>query len=487
MTTTADTPRPARVLPVIVLSQFAGTSLWFAGNALLPDLERQFALGQQAVATVTSAVQLGFIAGTLVFALLNLADRFQARAVFLASAVLGAVANASMLALAYLESPYLALLGLRFVTGFFLAGIYPVGMKIAASWYRQGLGGALGFLVGALVLGTALPHLVRGLGGGLPWQSVSITLSLLAGLWWTWWDALPALTVIGDHALWTYTETVGGKEVTQALTVGHLFLALLVVVVTAVAVGRVGALLDILLLQRFEMQADATYAIKVITRYAIAAGGIVLASNFLGIGWSDVQWLVAALSVGLGFGLQEIVANFISGLIVLAERPIRIGDVVTVGDITGTVARIRARATAVIDFDNKEVIIPNKAFITERVVNWTLSNETTRLLLKVGVAYGSDIEQVRKVLLDAVQGIDEVLQDPPPSVYMRGFGDSSLDFEIRAYVDAFGKRLQVQHRINLEVARALAEHGIEIPFPQRDLHIASAPGLAGALSGDRRG
>jgi len=314
-----------------------------------------------------------------------------------------------------------------------------------------------------------------------------VTLSLLAGLWWTWWDALPALTVIGDHALWTYTETVGGKEVTQALTVGHLFLALLVVVVTAVAVGRVGALLDILLLQRFEMQADATYAIKVITRYAIAAGGIVLASNFLGIGWSDVQWLVAALSVGLGFGLQEIVANFISGLIVLAERPIRIGDVVTVGDITGTVARIRARATAVIDFDNKEVIIPNKAFITERVVNWTLSNQTTRLLLKVGVAYGSDIEQVQKVLLDAVRGVDEVLQDPPPSVYMRDFGDSSLDFEIRAYVDAFGKRLQVQHRINLEVARALAEHGIEIPFPQRDLHIASAPGLAGALSGDRRG
>ena len=313
-----------------------------------------------------------------------------------------------------------------------------------------------------------------------------VTLSLSAGLWWTWWDALPALTVIGDHALWTYTETVGGKEVTQALTVGHLFLALLVVVVTAVAVGRVGALLDILLLQRFEMQADATYAIKVITRYAIAAGGIVLASNFLGIGWSDVQWLVAALSVGLGFGLQEIVANFISGLIVLAERPIRIGDVVTVGDITGTVARIRARATAVIDFDNKEVIIPNKAFVTERVVNWTLSNQTTRLLLKVGVAYGSDIEQVRKVLLDAVQGIDEVLQDPPPSVYMRDFGDSSLDFEIRAYVDSFGKRLQAQHRINLEVARALAEHGIEIPFPQRDLHIASAPGLAGVLSGDRR-
>ena len=172
--------RPRRVLPVIVLSQFAGTSLWFAGNALLPDLERRLALGDHGVAAVTSAVQLGFIAGTLVFAVLSLADRYPARAVFLVSALCGAVANAALLGLPLLESGYAPLLALRFVTGFFLAGIYPVGMKIAASWYRTGLGGALGFLVGALVLGTALPHLVRGLGGGLPWETVAVTLSLLA-------------------------------------------------------------------------------------------------------------------------------------------------------------------------------------------------------------------------------------------------------------------------------------------------------------------
>src|SRR5512135_2837893 len=144
--------RPRRVLLVIVLSQFAGTSLWFAGNALLPDLERRLALGEQTVAAVTSAVQLGFIAGTLLFSLLNLADRFSARGVFLACSLCGACANGALLGLPYLESAYGPLLGLRFATGFFLAGIYPVGMKIAASWYREGLGGALGFLVGALVL-----------------------------------------------------------------------------------------------------------------------------------------------------------------------------------------------------------------------------------------------------------------------------------------------------------------------------------------------
>ena len=177
---TTASARPLRVLPAIVVSQFTGTSLWFAGNALLPDLQRDLALGEHAIAAITSAVQLGFIAGTLLFALLNVADRHSARGVFLASSICGAAATAALLALPAFESPYGALLFLRFVTGFFLAGIYPVGMKIAASWYREGLGGALGYLVGALVLGTALPHLVRGLGGGLHWETVAVTLSVLA-------------------------------------------------------------------------------------------------------------------------------------------------------------------------------------------------------------------------------------------------------------------------------------------------------------------
>ncbi len=175
-------PRPARILPAIVFSQFAGTSLWFSGNALLPDLQEALALPRDALAGVTSAVQLGFIAGTLLFAVLNLADRFRPRNLFLASALLGALANAGMLLLPALPAPHAALLALRFATGFFLAGIYPVGMKIAASWYREGLGLALGWLVGALVLGTALPHLLRGsgVGGGWPWVVAGV--SLLAAL-----------------------------------------------------------------------------------------------------------------------------------------------------------------------------------------------------------------------------------------------------------------------------------------------------------------
>jgi potassium efflux system protein len=205
---------------------------------------------------------------------------------------------------------------------------------------------------------------------------------------------------------------------------------------------------------------DATYAIKVVAQYALAAAGIVVASDILGIGWSDVQWLIAALGVGLGFGLQEIFANFISGLIVLAERPIRIGDVVTVGDVSGTVARIRARATTVIDFDNKEVLIPNKSFITDRVINWTLSNQTTRLLLKIGVPAGTDVALAQRVMLGAVQRNPDVLRVPTPSVLLTAVGASSLDFEIHAFVGSFEKRLPVQHELNLAVDGALREHGI---------------------------
>ncbi len=176
MSPTADT-RPAHVLPVIILAQFCGTSLWFAGNAVIDGLGRDWGLVAHSVGQVTNAVQLGFIAGTLVFAFLAISDRWSPRKVFFACSLLGGVANVAPV---FLPRELVLLLAMRFATGFFLAGIYPVGMKIAASWYREGLGRALGYLVGALVLGTAFPHLLRAMGGGLPWQGVLVGTSLLA-------------------------------------------------------------------------------------------------------------------------------------------------------------------------------------------------------------------------------------------------------------------------------------------------------------------
>ncbi len=288
-----------------------------------------------------------------------------------------------------------------------------------------------------------------------------ITLLLVGAIWVVWKDALPILSVISDYSLWTTTATEGGAEVIRPVTVGRLFLAFVVAAVTAVAVRNVGALLDIVLLQRLDVQPDATYAIKVMARYVLAGVGIVLASRILGITWGNVQWLVAALGVGVGFGLQEIVANFISGLILLAERPIRIGDVITVGTVSGTVVDIRARATRVVDFDNKEVLIPNKAFITERVTNWTLSNPITRLVLTFGVASEGDLKLMQQSVLEAVQRNPDVLQKPPPSVFCAASREDALDFEIRAFVDSLDKRTRVQHEIHLEVARVLRDHGIE--------------------------
>ena len=170
---------PRRILPAIIVSQFAGTSLWFAGNAVLADLQRAWQLPAEALSYTTSAVQLGFIAGTLVFAFLAIADRVSPRIVFFVCALAGAAANLGVYALA---GGVWSLAAFRFLTGFFLAGIYPVGMKIASGWYRGDLGNALGFLVGALVVGTAFPHLLRALGGTWPWETVLVAASAVAAL-----------------------------------------------------------------------------------------------------------------------------------------------------------------------------------------------------------------------------------------------------------------------------------------------------------------
>jgi potassium efflux system protein len=236
-------------------------------------------------------------------------------------------------------------------------------------------------------------------------------------------------------------------------------------------------------LRHLTLEPGSQYATITLVRYVVVTVGAVSVLNIVGWNWSQIQWLVAALSVGLGFGLQEIVANFVSGLVILFERPVRVGDTVTVGQLTGTVSRVRIRATTIIDWDRKEIIVPNKSFITEQVVNWTLSDPITRIVVPVGVSYGSDVDLVQKVIADTVESLPLVMEEPPPRVYFTGFGDSSLNFTVQVYLRQLTDRLPLTHSVHDAILKALRKNGIEIPFPQHDLHIRST--VEGVTDGSR--
>jgi potassium efflux system protein len=197
----------------------------------------------------------------------------------------------------------------------------------------------------------------------------------------------------------------------------------------------------------------------------------------LGGSWSQIQWAVAALSLGIGFGLQEIVANFISGLIILFEQPIRVGDTVTVGTTSGKVTKIRIRATTIRDFDRRELLVPNKEFITQQLLNWSLSDQVTRWVIDVGLAYGSDIEQAMLEIRDAVLAQPLILRDPEPTVTFELFGESSLLVRARYFMDQLDHKPQVSSSLMLDINRRLKEKGIVIAFPQRDVHLDTSQPL----------
>ncbi|MBX3374207.1 MAG: mechanosensitive ion channel [Phycisphaeraceae bacterium] len=262
----------------------------------------------------------------------------------------------------------------------------------------------------------------------------------------------------------------------RTISLADLGVALLVLIATIAAVRNVPGLMEMILLQRLPMDAGSRNALTTITRYALTILGVTVGFNAIGITWNSIQWLAAALTFGLAFGLQEIFANFISGLIILAERPIRVGDVVTVNGVSGTVAQIRMRATTILDFDRKELIVPNKSFITGQIINWTLSDPRLRIVIPVGASYGSDPTLVEETLLEVARANPDVMTDPGPSVVFGRFGDSTLDFELRVFVPSIDRLVAVRHDMHRSILRRFREKGIEIAFPQRDLHIRTLPG-----------
>ncbi|MHC4948225.1 MAG: mechanosensitive ion channel domain-containing protein [Planctomycetota bacterium] len=278
--------------------------------------------------------------------------------------------------------------------------------------------------------------------------------------------SLPGLPAGGPEA----APAAGGG---RSLTLADIFSAIIIIVVTVLVSRNLPGILEITVLSRLPLTRSGRYATTTVFRYAVTIVGIVLAFNAIGIGWSNVQWLAAAITVGLGFGLQEIFANFVSGLILLFEQPIRVGDTVTVGEMNGTVSQIRMRATTIIDWDRKELVIPNKEFVTGKITNWSLSNKILRVIVPVGIAYGSDTDLARRTLLDVARAAPRVLEDPGPQAFFLGFGDSSLDFQLRIFIDDIDHFSVTRAELYHAIDDAFRAAGIEIAFPQRDIHVRS--------------
>ncbi|MEM0895909.1 MAG: mechanosensitive ion channel domain-containing protein [Verrucomicrobiota bacterium] len=288
-----------------------------------------------------------------------------------------------------------------------------------------------------------------------------VSVGVILAVWFLWSTTMP------------FEDALSGVQLPGGMNLLGLAKAILILVVTTVGTRNLPGLLELAGLRETGLDAGVRNAISTLAQYAFAGVGLAMLFNVLSLDWSKFGWIAAALSVGLGFGLQEIVANFICGIILLFERPIRIGDVVTVDGVTGTVTRIRMRATTVTNWDRQEFVVPNKNFITGTLLNWTLTNPINRIVIKVGVAYGGDTEKALKIMHEVATSHPRIMEDPSPIVSFEEFGDSSLNLLLRCYLPEMDGRLETITALHGEIDRKFREEGIEIPFPQRDLHLRS--------------
>jgi len=253
------------------------------------------------------------------------------------------------------------------------------------------------------------------------------------------------------------------------------------------AARAIRAVLESEILPRIRLPPGVPNTLVTAVHYVALLVGFVLALGAAGVDLGRITLVAGALSVGVGFGLQNIVNNFVSGLILLFERPIKVGDSIEIGTLVGTVRRIGIRACTIATFDGAEVIVPNGDLLSDRVVNWTHSDDRRRIDINVGVAYGTDPQTVIELLRRTAGHHSEVLERPAPEALFTGFGDSSLNFALRCWVASFDVAVQVRSAIAVGINAALREAGIEIPFPQRDVHVRTAPATSVPSSSQTNG
>ncbi len=227
-------------------------------------------------------------------------------------------------------------------------------------------------------------------------------------------------------------------------------------------------------LRRTHLHPSMQYGVGKIVGYVFICIGFYIALKMVGIDLSSLAVIAGAIGVGLGFGLQNIISNFVSGIIILAERPVAIGDRVELGETGGVVAKISLRSTTIVTNDNITIIVPNSDFITSKVTNWSYGDPKVRIWVPFGVAYGTDTERLRTLMSEVAHENPAVLHEPPPELFFQGFGDSSLNFALGVWTaEMTSKPKRFRSDLNYAIERKLRENKIEIPFPQRDLHLRS--------------
>jgi len=280
----------------------------------------------------------------------------------------------------------------------------------------------------------------------------------------------PSDVVTGIHQVMNFKLF----EINQtAITLSSLIVFSLVFAAFAVLSRVVRRLLRAQVFSRLSVDAGTQYTLSRIIHYSVMIIGAVLAFQFVGIDLTGLAVVLGFLSVGIGFGLQNVTSNFVAGLILLFERPIKVGDRVTVGDKEGDVMEINIRSTTIRTLNNIAVIVPNSEFVSATVVNWSYGDQRVRLEIDVGVSYGSDLETVLRTLREVATGHAEILQQPAPEVLHMGFGDSAWNMRLRVWIGRPQRHIQVRSEVNCAIVKAFRENGIEIPFPQRDLHVRS--------------
>ncbi len=291
----------------------------------------------------------------------------------------------------------------------------------------------------------------------------------VVALWFIWEPTLPALNLLDTVPLWQVVDSSAAAGTLKVISLFDVVLAVLILVITGLVAKHLPSIVQVVLMEWVDADAGVRYASGILCQYLVVGVGLSVTLSLIGWDWSRVQWLVAALGVGIGFGLQEIVANFISGLIILFERPIRVGDVVTVGNTSGTVKKIKSRATIIETFEMKEHLVPNKALITGEVTNWSLTEDAVRLMVSVGIAYDDDPDLAMRLLLEAAQEVELVLDEPEPYTTFDDFGDNGLLLSLRCYVSE--ERARAWTQLRSLIFRKYTQAGISIAFPQRDVHL----------------